>query len=251
MRCKYVYWSFANALNNETCDKIINQGLDKIAKSKKLGLDTSGTTHGNSHKQANLNATALSDKPINEYLQDNKKHIKDVYIRDSDISWMSDSHIYDLIIPFVQKANYSAGWKYDLDYYEAFQFTVYKPGGFYNWHQDGGNCHNSKYRKLIEGVTNNTDNVDGGPFVKSHNFVGKVRKLSVTVNLTEPTDYDGGNLKFDLGPHTEKNRYYECEESRPRGSIIVFPSDMYHQVTPITRGTRYSLVLWCLGKPFR
>ena len=82
-------------------------------------------------------------------------------------------------------------------------------------------------------------------------MIGKVRKLSMTINLNKPGEYDGGNLKFDYGPHASGKRFHEVEEIRPRGSIIVFPSFTYHQVTPVTRGTRYSLVLWSLGQPFK
>jgi PKHD-type hydroxylase len=82
-------------------------------------------------------------------------------------------------------------------------------------------------------------------------MINKVRKLSMTINLNEPGEYDGGNLKFDFGPHASGKRFHECEEIRPQGSIIVFPSFVYHQVTPVTRGTRYSLVLWSLGWPFQ
>ena len=80
---------------------------------------------------------------------------------------------------------------------------------------------------------------------------GKVRKISMTVNLADPKNYDGGNLKFDLGPHTEEDRFKVCDDIRPQGSAIVFPSFTYHCVTPVTKGTRYSLVLWCLGKPWQ
>ena len=79
----------------------------------------------------------------------------------------------------------------------------------------------------------------------------KVRKLSMTVNLTDPKNYAGGNLKFDLGAHAGKKRFKVCEEIRPQGSVIIFPSFTYHCVTPVTRGTRYSLVLWSLGKPWQ
>ena len=72
----------------------------------------------------------------------------------------------------------------------------------------------------------------------------------MTVNLTDSKDYEGGDLKFDFGPHS-KNQYHTCEEIRPKGSIIVFPSYVYHQVTPVTKGTRYSLVMWSTGKPFK
>ena len=79
----------------------------------------------------------------------------------------------------------------------------------------------------------------------------KVRKISMTVNLTDPKNYAGGNLKFDFGHHRAKGRFHVCKEIRPTGSIIIFPSFLYHCVTPVTRGTRYSLVLWSLGKPFK
>jgi PKHD-type hydroxylase len=83
-------------------------------------------------------------------------------------------------------------------------------------------------------------------------MIGKVRKISMTVNLNVPGEYEGGNLKFDYGMHTEKDRrFHECEEIRPQGSIIVFPSFLDHCVTPILSGTRYSLVLWSLGAPWK
>ena len=60
-----------------------------------------------------------------------------------------------------------------------------------------------------------------------------------------------GDFKFDLGAHAGTKRFKVCEEIRPQGSIIIFPSFTYHCVTPCTRGTRYSLVLWSLGRPWQ
>jgi len=80
---------------------------------------------------------------------------------------------------------------------------------------------------------------------------GKVRKISMTLNLTDPKSYEGGNLKFDLGPHVKGDRLKVCDDSRSQGSLIIFPSFSYHCVTPVTSGTRYSLVLWLLGKPWQ
>ena len=88
-------------------------------------------------------------------------------------------------------------------------------------------------------------------FTDNKYYWGKIRKISMTINLTEPDDYKGGDLKFDFGPHAGRGRFKTCKEIRPRGSVIVFPSFLHHQVTPVTEGTRYSLVLWSLGKPFR
>ena len=41
------------------------------------------------------------------------------------------------------------------------------------------------------------------------------------------------------------------KEIRPKGSLIIFPSDLWHRVRPVTKGTRYSLVIWNLGWPFK
>jgi PKHD-type hydroxylase len=88
-------------------------------------------------------------------------------------------------------------------------------------------------------------------YTQNEEMVGKVRKLSLTINLNNSSEYTGGNLKFDFGPHTDGERFVECTENRDQGSMIIFPSYTYHCVTPVTSGTRYSLVLWCLGKPFK
>jgi PKHD-type hydroxylase len=70
------------------------------------------------------------------------------------------------------------------------------------------------------------------------------RKLSVSVQLSSSADYDGGDLELMYGPVPTK-------QDRGRGSIIIFPSFMLHRVTPVTRGTRWSLVAWVLGRRWR
>ena len=111
-------------------------------------------------------------------------------------------YVHDTILPYVDKANQYAGWRYNYDYCESFQFTVYEPDGFYNWHRDGGSDHYAKYKRYIEGISpprpsNRKDRLPPG-YVKNNQLVGKIRKLSMTINLNEPGDYDGGNLKFDF-----------------------------------------------------
>ena len=80
----------------------------------------------------------------------------------------------------------------------------------------------------------------------------------MTISLSDPNEYEGGNLEFDFRnyskPDNEKDRLSrikECIEIRPKGSIVVFPSFVYHRVIPVTKGTRYSLVCWSVGDPFR
>jgi len=254
MQIKNSYFYFQNEISPEQCQQIIDLGKSQIQEDKARGINTDGTTGGNRHKQ-NYDETAV---PLNDKTNDDLKkeigenNINNSYVRDSEVAWLSEQWMYDLVQPYIAKANKEAGWNFEWDCSEQFQFTVYKPGGFYGWHSDCGICNFSKYKRAIPGITpeNNDGNYPSDYSVDSWR-IGKIRKLSVTINLNAPGEYEGGNLKFDYGPHSEGERYHECTEIRPQGSIIVFPSFIEHQVTPVTKGTRYSLVLWSLGKPFK
>ena len=68
------------------------------------------------------------------------------------------------------------------------------------------------------------------------------RKLSMTVQLSPPEEYDGGELEFMIPA---------LSADKSIGSLCVFPSWMLHRVRPITRGHRWSLVSWICGEPFR
>jgi PKHD-type hydroxylase len=73
------------------------------------------------------------------------------------------------------------------------------------------------------------------------------RKLSVTVQLSAPGDYEGGDFHLrDL--YNKKD--ITLKGTRDRGTIIVFPSILLHRVTPVTEGHRYSLVQWYDGPDF-
>jgi PKHD-type hydroxylase len=71
-----------------------------------------------------------------------------------------------------------------------------------------------------------------------------LRKLSISVQLSNSEDYDGGDLELLYGNVPTKL-------DRTRGAFIIFPSFMLHRVTPVTRGTRWSLVAWILGTRWR
>tara|TARA_B100000287_G_scaffold425087_1_gene470844 strand:+ start:300 stop:920 length:621 start_codon:yes stop_codon:yes gene_type:complete len=159
--------------------------------------------------------------------QGQKKKQKE--LRDSTVSWISDIWVTKEIDYYVSEANRKAGWNFDICGSEDIQFTEYGVGQYYDWHTD----------------SNNGPNILG-------KWAGTIRKLSVTVSLTDPNEYDGGYLEFDFknyanGPQI-KNK---CLQILPRGSIVVFPSYIWHRVTPITRGIRHSLVQWNSGPPFK
>ena len=151
--------------------------------------------------------------------------------RNSSIVWMDDSWIYREVIPYVLEANQICGWNFDLTKSESCQFTKYSETQHYTWHQDSWTA---PYNK------------PGDP---DH---GLIRKISVTVSLANGDDYDGGDLELDLRDNKDGSpNVIKSELARKKGSITVFPSYIWHRVTPVTRGTRYSLVVWNLGNPFR
>ena len=156
-------------------------------------------------------------------------------VRKSNIAWLHDKDLFKLVSPYVLDANANAGWNYEVSMYESLQFTCYERNGHYGWHIDGGSDHLSVYTK---------EQVEPG-----NPRIGKIRKLSMTLNLTDKSTYEGGNLEFDLGRHG--NPQYISPDVRTQGTIIVFPSYISHQITPVTSGTRYSLVVWALGNPFK
>lgn len=160
-----------------------------------------------------------------------KKDIKKLkQKRNSDIVWLNESWIYNQILPYVRIANKNAGWNYQLDNSEKTQFTIYKKGQHYDWHMDS-------FSTVFK---NNTDK----------NLHGKIRKLSMTVSLTDPKEYKGGDFEFKVLDEKGDSIIHKCEEIRPQGSIIVFPSYLFHRVTPVTKGERNSLVSWTSGNPY-
>ena len=215
MNLNYFYWYFEKELTSKFCDKVISTALTR----KKL----LGITHQEEKVvRKNKNLKRLSKKN----LTDLKK------IRDSNIVWMDDKWIYDVILPYVRKANINAGWNYHMDWTESCQFTIYDKNQHYGWHIDS---YKLPYNKP-----------------KNKKFHGKCRKLSVTVSLSDPKNYKGGELELDFrNNNTGKPNRNICTEIKKKGSIVVFPSYLWHRVKPVTSGTRYSLVLWNIGDPFK
>jgi len=72
------------------------------------------------------------------------------------------------------------------------------------------------------------------------------RKLALTVQLSDPSEYDGGEFEVWFGGSEEF-----VEVPRQKGDVIIFPTFLMHRVKPITRGQRKALVFWTGGEPFR
>ena len=211
MNISNYYWYFTSVIPPKLCDDIIKYGLSQA--------ETMARTGG------------YGDRELS------KQEIKDMKRkRNSDLVWLNDPWIYKELHPYIHQANRAAGWNFDWDRSESCQFTKYKLNQYYDWHCDSWD---KPYNK--------PDNP---------NEHGKIRKLSMTCQLTDGSEYTGGELEFDFrnyDPHMreESKHLRQAKEILPKGSIIVFPSFVWHRVKPVTKGVRYSLVMWNLGYPFK
>jgi len=139
-------------------------------------------------------------------------------IRESKVIWITPdpeiNWVYQTLTDIITKLN-ADYFGFDLfGFIEGFQFTEYNaPSGHYGKHVD------SIYK-------------------------GTIRKLSFVLQLSDPKDYEGGKLQIHLGDNPDVMK-------KEQGTLIVFPSPTLHEVTPVTKGRRYSLVGWITGKPFK
>ena len=145
-------------------------------------------------------------------------------IRISKIAWLSDVYLRQQIFHSVNFYN-KQNWNYDIEGCDELQYGTYSDGGKYDWHID-------EEAHLL--------NV-GDQYI--------MRKLSMTIWLNDPDEYEGGEFDIESeGPHIDV-RYDTLKLSK--GSIVIFPSDKWHRVRPVTSGVRKSLVTWFRGPPFR
>lgn len=143
-------------------------------------------------------------------------------VRRSSVAWVrpspSSSWLFDKLTYMCTDMN-SKFFRFDLTgIFEPLQYTVYEarpdgPPAHYTWHMDRG--------------------ADITP-----------RKLSITIQLSDPADYDGGDLELFFADPAVK-------APRGLGNAAAFASFTMHRVTPVTRGVRRSLVVWVGGPGFR
>lgn len=138
--------------------------------------------------------------------------------RNSEISWLYATDdmewAFRRVTDVINHLNHNF-FHFDLfGFVEGFQFTRYKsPSGFYGLHMD----------KMFDGT---------------------VRKLSLTIELSDPKSFKGGDLVLQMGKTPDVM-------TKQQGKLTAFPSYILHEIKPVTKGTRYSLVSWITGKPFK
>jgi len=143
--------------------------------------------------------------------------------RKSKITWMSDNWMYREIQPIIHQVNAQAGWNFQWSMTESFQFTKYEGNQkqHYDWHTDSGDA---------------DDN-------------GLTRKISASLILANDDEYEGGDFQICI-PNPNQNKIINIK-LKQKGTMIFFPSFVWHRVVPVTKGTRYSLVCWSKGNLFK
>jgi PKHD-type hydroxylase len=128
--------------------------------------------------------------------------------------------LFDLMWRLALARNKSA-FGFDIESVENIQYGIYNENDKYDWH--------------IDTNWSNPDSV-------YH------RKISVAIQLSSPDEYEGGDFEIES---EEWNDWDWTNRVKEKGTVIVFPSFLRHRVTPVTKGTRKSLIAWVDGLPFR
>jgi len=149
-------------------------------------------------------------------------------IRTSMVKWIPQTSEWDWLYKRMMDQAVEANtelWDFDLySALESIQYTEYyaSENGHYDWHQDIG-----------------------------PGELPSRRKISITIQLSASEEYEGGELLICRGSNGQGQLDANIKCPRGKGVSVLFPSYMMHRVTPVTKGTRRSLVLWVGGAHYR
>jgi len=189
----------------------------------------------------------IIENDVSKYFDDNldvsklDQGIVDYTRRKSKNAWIPSTHwITGFLWHYVQKVN-TENFLYDLTCIDAqtLQYTLYEEGNFYNWHTD------TSIKNYYTPISNGNVSADN----LASDFINKnselVRKLSFSLQLSDPEDYDGGQLQL----LDEEGKSYIVPKTK--GTLIFFDSRTSHRVRKVTRGVRKSIVGWVVGPRWR
>ena len=148
--------------------------------------------------------------------------INDAKKRITTVSWLPLNHketdpMYTVVDRWVKNININHFGFEGIQIGERAQYTEYPTGAFYNWHTDSN-------------VSMQTQPI--------------VRKMSMTCLLSDPSEFEGGELELIGEEDTPK-------QQMKQGHAVFFASFISHRVKPVTKGNRKSLVMWFSGPPFK
>jgi len=150
-----------------------------------------------------------------------EKTVVNLKSRDSKVKFINDALVMQNLFSTVKFLNLQGNWKYDLTELEDLQYTVYDVDQYYNWHTDSN-------------------------FL----FTPTIRKLSFSIGLNDPSEYEGGELDIEIHSPNIKGKRFETIVLE-KNQMVCFRSNLWHRVRPVTKGVRKSLVGWVRGPQFR
>lgn len=169
----------------------------------------------NSHDTIGVFPSQVSSGSVTDYAT--RKSSSNFHVRADQNSW-----IFDRLLHMIELTN-DMFFQYDLIGFEKYQYTVYNPSDYYDYH---------------------VDTMFGSHEINKETYL--TRKLSLSILLNDPAEFEGGNFELCYG-RLDEALSFRLE----KGTAIFFPSYMLHRVAPITSGTRKSLVVWALGPKFK
>lgn len=143
----------------------------------------------------------------------------------SEVDWLKDK-IINKILPVNNKY-----MKWNLTHLDRFQYTTYDKDDYLT-------AHNDDYFDYL--VSPDSPEQDLW-----------IRKLSVSILLSDPSEYDGGELEIQAPRGTSEMPYDKRKIKPPKGTAIIFPSFYIHEVHKVTKGHRRALVAWFFGPKWR
>jgi len=152
---------------------------------------------------------------------------RNLSFRDSEVAFLPlDSWVSGVMRHFIDTAN-AAKWTVPLSELQTLQYAVYNVNGHFGWHQDGGEINGAEsYGAESEAAV-----------------PGFLRKLTAVLFLSDGAEYTGGDLEI----RDARGNIHTDPRFRVAGTIVVFPSNLFHRVTPVLSGTRKTLATWALG----
>ena len=168
-------------------------------------------------------------------------------IRKSSNAWINGSNwVAGFVWYYITKAN-RENFRYNIEGLDSneIQYTEYKKGEYYDWHVDDDINRCMINDKLLTSDINQGENLAtlNGEYI---------RKLSFSIQLSDPEDYECGDLEFKANNYgSERRGDFTLDDTfftpNKKGTIIIFDSRVRHRVCEVKSGVRKSLVGWVVG----
>lgn len=121
--------------------------------------------------------------------------------------------------------------KWDLTHLDRFHYVTYSKNDYLDHHND------DYFDFLVSPECKETDLF--------------IRKMSISLVLSDPSEYEGGELEIQASKGTPTEPY-DVQKLKPsKGTLVMFPSFNIHKIHKVTSGRRVALVAWFFGPKWK